>query len=103
MPDLVVGVDGGNSKTDLVLADTEGRLLSWVRGEGTRPHAEGMETTTERLARLGRHALVEAGFTDTTPVPVGAYFLATWTPGPGAACAAAVDPAGCRPPDPRAQ
>lgn len=76
MPDLVVGVDGGNSKTDLVLADTEGRLLSWVRGAGTRPHTEGMETTTDRLARLGRHALAEAGLPDTTPVSVGAYFLA---------------------------
>lgn len=76
MPDLVVGVDGGNSKTDLVLADTEGRLLSWVRGPGTRPHTEGMEITTERLAHLGRHALAEAGLPDTTPVSVGAYFLA---------------------------
>ena len=76
MPDLVVGVDGGNSKTDLVLADTEGRLLSWVRGAGTRPHTEGMEITTERLARLGRHALTAAGLPDTTPVSVGAYFLA---------------------------
>ncbi|MFJ8486791.1 N-acetylglucosamine kinase [Streptomyces sp. NPDC094038] len=76
MPELVVGVDGGNSKTDLVLADTEGRLLSWVRGAGTRPHTEGMETTTERLARLGRHALTQAGLPTTTPVRVGAYFLA---------------------------
>ncbi|WP_328686178.1 N-acetylglucosamine kinase [Streptomyces sp. NBC_00343] len=76
MPDLVVGVDGGSSKTDLVLADTEGRLLSWVRGAGTRPHTEGMEITTERLARLGRHALTAAGLPDTTPVSVGSYFLA---------------------------
>ncbi|MFC4499562.1 MULTISPECIES: N-acetylglucosamine kinase [Streptomyces] len=76
MPDLVVGVDGGNSKTDLVLADTEGRLLSWVRGPGTRPHTEGMEITAERLASLGRYALAEAGLPRTTPVSVGAYFLA---------------------------
>ncbi|MGW3132205.1 N-acetylglucosamine kinase [Streptomyces sp. NPDC001076] len=76
MPELVVGVDGGNSKTDLVLADTEGRLLSWVRGAGTRPHTEGMETTTERLARLGRHALTQAGLPATTSISVGAYFLA---------------------------
>ncbi|MFJ9562545.1 N-acetylglucosamine kinase [Streptomyces fuscichromogenes] len=76
MPDLVVGVDGGNSKTDLVLADTEGRLLSWIRGAGTRPHTEGMQTTTERLARLGRFALAEAGLPQTAPVSAGAYFLA---------------------------
>ncbi|WP_406440873.1 ATPase [Streptomyces sp. NBC_01613] len=76
MPDLVVGVDGGNSKTDLVLADTEGRLLAWVRGDGTRPHREGMQVTTERLAHLGRRALSTAGLQAGTPVAVGAYFLA---------------------------
>jgi N-acetylglucosamine kinase-like BadF-type ATPase len=75
MADLVAGVDGGNSKTDLVLADTEGRLLAWVRGEGTRPHREGMTVTAERLAGLMRRALAEAGRPDA-PVTVGAYFLA---------------------------
>jgi N-acetylglucosamine kinase-like BadF-type ATPase len=75
MADLVAGVDGGNSKTDLVLADTEGRLLSWVRGPGTRPHREGMPLTAERLAALMRRALTEAG-RPAAPVAVGAYFLA---------------------------
>jgi N-acetylglucosamine kinase-like BadF-type ATPase len=75
MADLVAGVDGGNSKTDLVLADTEGRLLAWVRGEGTRPHREGMVVTAERLADLMRRALDEAG-RPADPVAVGAYFLA---------------------------
>ncbi|MFJ9909342.1 N-acetylglucosamine kinase [Streptomyces sp. NPDC101152] len=76
MSDLVVGVDGGNSKTDLVLADTEGRLLAWVRGQGTRPHTEGMQVTAERLAHLGRRALAKAGLGAGLPVAVGAYFLA---------------------------
>lgn len=75
MADLVAGVDGGNSKTDLVLADTDGRLLAWVRGEGTRPHREGMAVTAERLADLMRRALEEAG-RPAGPVAVGAYFLA---------------------------
>jgi N-acetylglucosamine kinase-like BadF-type ATPase len=75
MADLVAGVDGGNSKTDLVLADTEGRLLAWVRGDGTRPHREGMEVTVKRLADLMRRALAEAGL-PAAPVAVGAYFLA---------------------------
>jgi N-acetylglucosamine kinase-like BadF-type ATPase len=75
MADLVAGVDGGNSKTDLVLADTEGRLLTWVRGEGTRPHTEGMRVTAARLADLVRRALSEAGRA-SEPVAVGAYFLA---------------------------
>lgn len=76
MPELVMGVDGGNSKTDLVLADTEGQLLAWVRGRGTRPHTEGMPVTAERLAHLGRRALATAGLGAGPPVAVGAYFLA---------------------------
>jgi N-acetylglucosamine kinase-like BadF-type ATPase len=98
MADLVAGVDGGNSKTDLILADTDGRLLAWVRGEGTRPHTEGMAVTTERLAALLRRALAEARWGDASVevkgdrsevpvtsgevgglrggVAVGAYFLA---------------------------
>ncbi|WP_433171029.1 N-acetylglucosamine kinase [Actinoallomurus sp. CA-150999] len=76
MADLVVGVDGGNSKTDLVLADTDGRLLAWVRGVGTRPHADGMAVTGGQLADLTRRGLSEAGLPETTAVTVGAYFLA---------------------------
>jgi N-acetylglucosamine kinase-like BadF-type ATPase len=75
MSDLVVGVDGGNSKTDLVLADTGGRLLAWVRGAGTRPHADGMAVTAGRLAGLVHRALADAG-RPAVPVAVGAYFLA---------------------------
>jgi N-acetylglucosamine kinase-like BadF-type ATPase len=75
MADLVAGVDGGNSKTDLVLADTDGRLLAWVRGDGTRPHREGMVLTAERLADLMHRALDEAGRPEAS-VAVGAYFLA---------------------------
>ncbi|GAB3973185.1 BadF/BadG/BcrA/BcrD ATPase family protein [Actinoallomurus acanthiterrae] len=76
MADLVVGVDGGNSKTDLVLADTDGRLLAWVRGTGTRPHTDGMAVTGGQLADLTRRGLSEAGLPETAAVTVGAYFLA---------------------------
>jgi N-acetylglucosamine kinase-like BadF-type ATPase len=76
MSDLVVGVNGGNSKTDLILADTGGRLLAWVRGAGTRPHTDGMAITTERLVDLLHRALLGAGLPTGTPVAVGAYFLA---------------------------
>ncbi len=76
MAELVAGIDGGNSKTDLVLADTDGRLLAWVRGRGTRPHTEGMAFTARRLHDLGREALAAAGQPVGTPFGVGAYFLA---------------------------
>jgi N-acetylglucosamine kinase-like BadF-type ATPase len=37
----VLGVDGGNSKTDAVLASAEGEPLAWVRGPGSNSHAPG--------------------------------------------------------------
>jgi N-acetylglucosamine kinase-like BadF-type ATPase len=38
---VVLGVDGGNSKTDVVIATTEGEPLSFVRGGGSNSHAAG--------------------------------------------------------------
>jgi N-acetylglucosamine kinase-like BadF-type ATPase len=38
---VVLGVDGGNSKTDVVLASVEGEPLAWVRGAGSNSHAPG--------------------------------------------------------------
>ena len=38
---VVLGVDGGNSKTDVVVATTEGEPLSYVRGGGSNSHAKG--------------------------------------------------------------
>jgi N-acetylglucosamine kinase-like BadF-type ATPase len=35
----VLGVDGGNSKTDVVVATTDGEPLSWKRGGGSNAHA----------------------------------------------------------------
>jgi N-acetylglucosamine kinase-like BadF-type ATPase len=38
---VVVGVDGGNTKTDLVVASIEGEVLASVRGPGSNSHAPG--------------------------------------------------------------
>jgi N-acetylglucosamine kinase-like BadF-type ATPase len=38
---VVLGVDGGNSKTDVVVATTEGEPLSFVRGGGSNSHGPG--------------------------------------------------------------
>jgi N-acetylglucosamine kinase-like BadF-type ATPase len=38
---LIVGVDGGNSKTELVAATVDGECLSFVRGPGSNSHAVG--------------------------------------------------------------
>jgi N-acetylglucosamine kinase-like BadF-type ATPase len=39
---VVLGVDGGNSKTDVVLASTDGEPLAYVRGPGSNAHARGL-------------------------------------------------------------
>jgi N-acetylglucosamine kinase-like BadF-type ATPase len=36
----VLGVDGGNSKTDVVVATTEGEPLRWTRGGGSNAHGK---------------------------------------------------------------
>lgn len=57
MSSLLLAVDGGNAKTDLVLADHEGRLLSLVRGPGSSPHEHGIEGALDRIEAL----VIEAG------------------------------------------
>ena len=57
----ILGVDGGNSKTDLVLADRHGRVLAQVRGS-TISHQQ--VPVTEAMTRLGAlvdQALAAAG------------------------------------------
>lgn len=49
---LIVGVDGGNSKTDILVADTSGALLAWVRVGGSNPQGIGL-TAAAALVRSG--------------------------------------------------
>ena len=44
LDDLIVAVDGGNSKTDVVLLRADGTVLASVRGEGSSPHLLGLES-----------------------------------------------------------
>lgn len=77
--DLVVGADGGNSKTDLVLADTSGRVWARVRGTGTRPQQQGLPETAAGLAALveaARSRAAEAGLRSRAPVRTAAFYLA---------------------------
>ena len=76
MAELIVGVDGGNSKTDLVLASTDGQVLVRVRGEGTRPHRVGMPETAAGISRLVHQARAEAGIPASATIELGAYFIA---------------------------
>ena len=72
----VVAADGGNSKTDLVLATTDGAVLARVTGAGTRPYLNGLPATAAGLAELARSGLIAAGLPPDEPVAVGAFYLA---------------------------
>ena len=52
MSDVVLAVDGGNSKTDVALVAEDGGVLGAVRGESVSHQAVGPERGMERLASL---------------------------------------------------
>jgi N-acetylglucosamine kinase-like BadF-type ATPase len=72
---LVLAVDGGNSKTDLVLADAGGHVLALVRGPQSSPHRLGLEGSIDVLERLLESALREAGLDGHRPVAEVAQLL----------------------------
>jgi N-acetylglucosamine kinase-like BadF-type ATPase len=69
MSATVVGADGGNSKTELVVASLEGELLAHVRGPGSNSHAVGAQGCVQVLAGLVELAQLEV------PAEQGAFFL----------------------------
>jgi N-acetylglucosamine kinase-like BadF-type ATPase len=73
---LVVAADGGNSKTDLVIATFEADVLARVTGAGTRPDVDGVPTTAGELAELTQSAVRATGLPGDVPIEVGTYYLA---------------------------
>ena len=61
MKDVVLAVDGGNSKTDVALCTVRGELLAAVRGPTTSHQAVGLEPGLDRLSGLVGRVLAEAG------------------------------------------
>jgi N-acetylglucosamine kinase-like BadF-type ATPase len=62
---LLLAVDGGNSKTDVLLLDVEGTVLGQVRGPSCAPAHQGMGPGLDALDLLVRRVLADA--TATTP------------------------------------
>jgi len=62
---LYVAIDGGNSKTHVVVGSTDGRLHGFVRGPGSSPHMIGVAGTVALLDSLVRQAVAQAN------LPVG--------------------------------
>jgi N-acetylglucosamine kinase-like BadF-type ATPase len=59
--DIILAVDGGNSKTDVALCSSGGELLAAVRGPTTSHQAVGLEPGLDRLSGLLGRVLAEAG------------------------------------------
>ena len=61
MSDVIVAVDGGNSKTDLALVRRDGAVLALVRGPLSSPHHLGIDGSVEVLQNLFEEATAAAG------------------------------------------
>lgn len=72
---LIVAIDGGNSKTDVVVVGEDGGALATARGGGFRPHEVGESAAVEVVAATVVTALDLAGVTrpDTGLAHVAAY------------------------------
>jgi N-acetylglucosamine kinase-like BadF-type ATPase len=59
--DTVVAIDGGNSKTDVLVVDAAGTVLGSSRGPGVSPQSVGVDTCVRALEGLVVEALEVAG------------------------------------------
>jgi len=66
---VVIGVDGGNSKTDLLAVTTDGEVTALLRGQGSNSHGVGAEGAAAVIDDLVRRAGVDGSATH------GVFFL----------------------------
>lgn len=76
--ELIVAVDGGNSKTDVVLLRADGTVLASVRGAGSSPHQLGLDSAVRVVGDLVDRAWLasEMPARDGTKAAVAAVFMA---------------------------
>ncbi|MEV7553253.1 BadF/BadG/BcrA/BcrD ATPase family protein [Amycolatopsis sp. NPDC089917] len=65
--DVVVAIDGGNSKTDVLIVSRDGRVLGQSRGPGASPQNIGVEASVRLLEKLVLEALRGAGLPGERP------------------------------------
>ncbi|TML31609.1 MAG: ATPase [Actinobacteria bacterium] len=75
-PRTYVAIDGGNSKTHVVVGDTQGRVLGFVRGPGSSPHHLGVPGSIALLDSLVSRALAEAGLAPGTVLDRAEVYIA---------------------------
>ncbi|GAA3431401.1 N-acetylglucosamine kinase [Kutzneria kofuensis] len=63
----VLAIDGGNSKTDVILIDDGGTVLSHVRGPGASPQNIGLHPSLESFNRMVHEAASKAGLATNKP------------------------------------
>ncbi|HEY0535177.1 MAG TPA: BadF/BadG/BcrA/BcrD ATPase family protein [Actinoplanes sp.] len=73
---LYLAIDGGNSKTDVVLGDSSGRVLGFVRGGTSSPHQVGLPGTVSVLDGLIRAVHADAGLPFGTAIELLSVYLA---------------------------
>lgn len=76
MPDHIIAVDGGNSKTDAVIAATTGRLLARVTGPGVVSPLTDVASWRQGLDDLVTRARREARLPPTSTALYAVYMLA---------------------------
>jgi N-acetylglucosamine kinase-like BadF-type ATPase len=76
MVEYIIGVDGGNSKTDVVIASTSGRVLARQRGPGVLSPLQAANAWRTGLISLIEEARAKARIRPTNPAQCAVYFLA---------------------------
>jgi N-acetylglucosamine kinase-like BadF-type ATPase len=72
----VLAIDAGNSKTDVALIATDGRLVGTARGGPFLPHRSGAEAAVGGLVAIVRAACADAGLTPDDEGPVAQHVSA---------------------------
>jgi N-acetylglucosamine kinase-like BadF-type ATPase len=75
-PKTYVAIDGGNSKTHLVVGDLTGRIRCFVRGPGSSPHHLGVPGAIALLDSLVSRGLAEAGLPPGTVLDRAEVYIA---------------------------
>jgi N-acetylglucosamine kinase-like BadF-type ATPase len=73
---LFLAIDGGNSKTDVVIGTGDGDLLAFLRGPGSSPHMLGVPGAMRLLDALVEDARAVAGLPADTRMAQASVFLA---------------------------
>jgi glucosamine kinase len=67
MTQIVIGIDGGGSKTHAIVADESGNQVAEVTGPGSAVRPGEEEASADVIVQVAREALAKAKFADATP------------------------------------